>query len=44
MADWDDIINNQLMMGRTRMFTYAMNAERRRMENGEETRANATCR
>ena len=40
MADWDDIINNWLMMGRTRMLTCAMNAERRRREreNGEERR------
>ena len=38
MADWDDIINNQLMMGRSRLLTYAMNAERRKRENAEERR------
>ena len=38
MADWDDIINNQLTMGRSRLLAYAMNAERRRRENGEERR------
>ena len=37
MAAWDDIINNRLTMGRSRLLMYAMNAERRR-ENGEERR------
>ena len=37
MANWDDIINNRLMMGRSRLLCYAVNAERRR-ENGEEER------
>ena len=38
MANWDDIINNRLTMGRARQLCYAMNAERRRRENGEEER------
>ena len=38
MANWDDIINNHLTMGRLRLLTYAVNAERRRRENGEERR------
>ena len=38
MANWDDIINNWLTMGRSRQLCYAMNAERRRRENGEEER------
>ena len=38
MANWDDIINNQMTMGRSRQLCYAMNAERRRRENGEEER------
>ena len=38
MADWDDIINNWLTMGRSRLLMYAMNAERRRRENGDEWR------
>ena len=38
MANWDDIINNQLTMGRSRLLCYAVNAERRRRENGEEER------
>ena len=38
MANWDDIINNCLTMGRLRLLTYALNAERRRRENGEERR------
>ena len=38
MANWDDIINNRLMMGRLRQLCYAVNAERRSRENGEEER------
>ena len=38
MANWDDIMNNRLTMGRVRQLCYAMNAERRRRENGEEER------
>ena len=38
MANWDDIINNRLTMGRSRQLCYAVNAERRRRENEEEER------
>ena len=38
MANWEDIIQNRLTMGRARQLCYAMNAERRRRENGEERR------
>ena len=38
MADWDDIINNKLTMGRSRPLIYALNAAQRRRENGEEER------
>ena len=38
MADWDDIINNRLTMGRSRPLIYALNAAQRRRENGEEER------
>ena len=38
MANWDDITNNQLTMGRSRLLCYAVNTERRRRENGEEER------
>ena len=38
MANWDDIINNRLTMGRVRQLCYAMNAARRRRENGEQER------
>ena len=38
MANWDNIINNQLTMGRSRQLCYAMNAERSRRENGEKWR------
>ena len=38
MADWDDIINNRLTMGRSRPLIYALNAAWRRRENGEEER------
>ena len=38
MADWDDIINNRLTMGRSRPLVYALNAAQRRRENGEEER------
>ena len=38
MAEWDDIINSRLMMGRARWLTYAANAKRRRRENKEEER------
>ena len=35
MAEWEDIINNRLTMGRSRWLTYAANAERRRREDEE---------
>ena len=35
MAEWEDIINNHLMMGRGRWLTYAANAERRQREEEE---------
>ena len=38
MADWDDIINSHLTMGRSRQLCYAANAERRRRESEEEER------
>ena len=38
MADWDNIINNQITMGRSRHLCYALNALRRRREAGEEER------
>ena len=38
MANWDDIINNRLTMGRSRQLCYAINAERQRRENEEEER------
>ena len=41
MADWEDIINNRLTMGRLRWLTYAANAERRRREDEEERRPGA---
>ena len=41
MADWEDIINNRLTIGRSRWLTYAANAERRRRENEEERRPGA---
>ena len=36
MADWDDIINNRIMMGCARSLCYALNAARRRREEGIE--------
>ena len=36
MANWEDIMNNWLMMGRARLLTYAINARRR--EEEEERR------
>ena len=41
MAEWDDIINNHLTMGRARWLTYATNAERRRENEEEERRPGA---
>ena len=35
MADWDDIINNRITMGRARQLCYATNAERRWREEEE---------
>ena len=32
MANWDDIINNRIMIGRARQLCYALNAVRRRKE------------
>ena len=34
MADWDDIINNRITMGRARQLCNALNAARRRREEG----------
>ena len=34
MANWGDIMNNCLTMGRGRWLCYAINVERRRIENG----------
>ena len=42
MANWDDIMNNRLTMGRLRQLCYATNAERRRRENEEEERRPGT--
>ena len=39
MAEWEDIINNRLTMGRARWITYAANARRR--EEEEERRPGA---
>ena len=36
MVDWDDIINNRIMMGHVRSLCYALNAARRRREEGIE--------
>ena len=41
MANWDNIINNRLTMGRSRQLCYAVNAERRRRG---KTRGNAIDR
>ena len=38
MAEWDDIINNRLTMGRGRWLCYAANAERRQRESEETER------
>ena len=38
MAEWDDIINNCLTMGRGRWLCYAANAERRQRESEETER------
>ena len=38
MADWDNIINNRLTMGRSRPLVYALNTAQGRRENGEEKR------
>ena len=38
MANWDDIINNRITMGRARHLCYALNAVRRRREEGIEER------
>ena len=35
MANWDDIINNHLTMGRNRWLCYGLNEERRRQEQEE---------
>ena len=48
MANWEDIINNRITMGRARQLCYALNAARRRRDgwkfvwNGEETRDKST--
>ena len=41
MANWDNIMNNRLTMGRARQLCYAQNAERRRREEEEEGRPGA---
>ena len=38
LAEWDDIINNRLTMGRGRWLCYAANAERRQRESEETER------
>ena len=38
MADWDDIMNNHLTMGKGRWLCYAANAERRQRESEEAER------
>ena len=42
MANWDDIMSNCLMMGRSRQLCYAANAERRRRESEEVERRPGT--
>ena len=36
MADWNDIINHRITMGHVRSLCYALNAARRRREEGIE--------
>ena len=36
MADWEDIVNNRIMMGHARSLCYVLNAARRRGEEGIE--------
>ena len=38
MVSWNNIINNRLTMGRSRLLCYAVNAKQRRRENHEEER------
>ena len=38
MANWEDIMDNHLTMGRSRWLCYAANAERRQRENEEAGR------
>ena len=38
MANWDDIINNRITMGRARHLCYVLNAARRRREEEMEER------
>ena len=38
MANWDDVLNNGITMGRVRHLCYALNATRRMREAGEEER------
>ena len=35
MANWEDIMNNRITMGQGRWLCYAINAERRQIENEE---------
>ena len=42
MANWDDIFNNRITMGRSRQLCYPANAERRRRENEKEERRPGT--
>ena len=38
MANWEDVINNRITMGRARPLFLAVNALRRRREEGEQER------
>ena len=38
MADWDDIVNNRITMEHARQLCYALNAARRRRDEGIEWR------
>ena len=38
MADWDDIVSNRITMEQARQLCYALNAVRRRREEGIEER------
>ena len=36
MADWDDIVNNRITIGYARVLCFALNAAKRRREEGIE--------